>query len=232
MYLIGVTGGIATGKSLISSSLIERGYTLIDGDIVARQVVEPGQLALEKLVKIFGSDILKDGHLDRERLGNIIFNSPEKRQQVNRIIHPEIYKVMKRKIFASLWRREKYVFLDLPLLYESGAMVKFLSKVIVVSCNQELQLKRLMERNSMSEKDAKARISSQMPLEEKCRRADFVINNNGNREETLKQLDQVLNELKENTYPSLRYFLLDLLLFCTSFATIWLFCSFLEYFLK
>lgn len=232
MYLIGITGGIATGKSLVSSSLVERGYTVIDGDVIARQVVEPGQPALDAIRKTFGPQVVQNGILNREELGSIIFNDPEKRKQLNRITHPEIYKVMKKKILAALWRREKYVFLDLPLLYESGAMVKYLSKVIVVACDEPVQLERLMQRNSLSLEEAKSRISSQWSLEEKCQRANFVIRNNGTKEETLEQLSRVLNELKESTKPSFRYFLLDSLLFLVTVAITWSVCSILEYFLQ
>lgn len=229
MYLIGLTGGIATGKSLISSNLIKKGYTLIDGDVIARQVVEPGQPAFIEIEKTFGSSVIKDGQLDRAAMAEVIFNDPEKRLTLNRIIHPQIYKVMRRKVLAALWRREKYVFLDLPLLYESGAMVKYLSKVIVVTCPKEEQLKRLMERNSFSEEEAKSRVASQWPLEEKCRRADFVIDNSGSIEDTLKQLDQVLLELKDTTYPSLRYLMFDTLLLLVTVAATWSICSLLEY---
>lgn len=227
MYLIGLTGGISTGKSLVSANLISRGYTLIDGDVIARQVVEPGQPALKSIEKTFGPTVIKDGALDRISLGNIIFNDAEKRKQLNQITHPEIYKVMRRKILGALWRREKYVFLDLPLLYESGAMVKYLSKVIVVSCDKERQLKRLIERNSLREEEAQSRIASQMPLEEKCARADFVIDNDGSREETLKNLDRVIEELKKTTHPALRYLLMDSMVLITTVALSLLITSFL-----
>lgn len=211
MHLIGVTGGIATGKSTVSATLVQKGYTVIDGDEVARQVVRVGQPALQRIKEHFGpTAVTSSGELDRSAIADLIFNDPEKRRKLNSIVHPEIYRQIGRQCLKCLWMREAIVFLDLPLLFESGTMTSFVSKIIVVSCHADQQLQRLMHRNGLTETEARARINSQMSLEEKCARADFVIDNSAQVSDTMKQVDEVERILsqKYNTWCS-RYLILD-----------------------
>lgn len=192
--IIGLTGSIASGKSTVSNMLKEYGFPIVDADLVARQVVEPGSETLQKIAEVFGKEILtENGELDRKKLGAIIFNNEEKRQLLNSIIHPAIRKEMLRQRDEHLANGEKTVIMDIPLLFESK-LQHFVDKILVVSVSEDVQLQRLMERNQLSEEEAKARIQSQLPLSVKEQGADAVINNNGTINETRKQLEQILNE--------------------------------------
>lgn len=190
--VIGITGSIATGKSTVSNMIKELGYTVVDADIAARVVVEPGEEAYEKIVQAFGEEILQpNGKLDRKKLGNIVFNNEDKRLLLNSIVHPAVRKWMNDQKEEAFARGEKMVFLDIPLLYESK-LTHMTDKVIVVYVDQKTQLRRLMERNELTEEEALARINSQMSIEEKKKLADAVIDNRGPLEETQRQLISIL----------------------------------------
>lgn len=192
--IIGLTGSIASGKSTVSKMLEEKGLPIIDADIVARQVVEPGTETLQKIAELFGPDVIrKDGTMDREKVGALIFSDPAKRKQLNDIIHPAIRTEMLRQRNAFLAEGHQTIVMDIPLLFESK-LQHFVDKILVVSVTEENQLARLMERNSLSEKDARARIGSQLPMSVKEAGADAVIYNNGTVEETARQLSQILKE--------------------------------------
>ena len=222
MHLIGITGGISTGKSTVSNFIKTYGYTFLDGDVIARQVVEPGTPALKKIQDAFGDTVIhEDGSLDREALGSVIFGDAQKRKVLNSIVHPAIYREIFRRCLICLWRREDVVFLDLPLLYESGAMVRFLTRIIVVYCTPELQLDRLMKRNELSREDAVNRISSQMNLEEKRKRADIVIDNSYSLEKTKEQVDEAMMSLKRDLIPSWKYYFFDACLLCLGSVLGW-----------
>jgi dephospho-CoA kinase len=191
--VIGLTGGIASGKSTVSNMLKEMTITVIDADVEARLAVEKGEPAYQKIVAEFGVDIvLTGGDIDRQKLGSIIFHNAEKRQLLNSIVHPEVRKRMNDQIEAARFRGEQVIVLDIPLLFESK-LTHMVEKTILVYVDREIQLKRLMERNDLSMEDAEARIKSQMPLSEKVALADAVINNNGSITETKKQVIEVLN---------------------------------------
>lgn len=194
--VIGITGSIATGKSTVSNMIKELGFTVVDADIAARVVVEPGQEAYKKIVETFGEEILQPtGEIDRKKLGNIVFNNEEKRLQLNSIVHPAVRKWMNDQKEEAFQRGEQVVFLDIPLLYESK-LTHMTDKVIVVYVDEKTQLERLMKRNELSEEEAKARINSQMSIEEKRKLADAVIDNRGSLEETKQQLISILTEWK------------------------------------
>ena len=193
MLLIGVTGGIATGKSTVSNAIKSLGIDVIDGDEIAREVVEPGTRGHKAILAHFGSEVFDvDGRLNREKLGKIVFSDARKRKLLNTVTHPEIYKSIAWKCLLSLWNRRRFVILDLPLLYESGTMVRFLDAVIVSKCSPDQQLDRLMARNGFNEEEALTRIASQMDLEEKCRRANYIIDNSGSIHETEIQVKLVV----------------------------------------
>ena len=190
--IIGITGGIASGKSSVSTFIKELGFLIIDADIVAREVVEPGEEAYQEIVKAFGDDILlPEGGIDRAKLGNLIFHDEEKRLRLNSIVHPAVRKRMKEQAEKAFQNGAKTVFMDIPLLFESK-LTYMVEKTLLVYVDEEVQLERLMNRNSLSKKDALARISSQMPLNEKKALADAVVNNNGDLEETKEQVRSVL----------------------------------------
>ncbi|WP_213423504.1 dephospho-CoA kinase [Bhargavaea massiliensis] len=190
--IIGLTGSIASGKSTVSRMLEERGFPIVDADRIARLVVEPGQPALEEIRQTFGDEvILPDGTMDRAAVGNRIFNNPAERKKLNDIMHPAIRQEMLRQRDGHLERGAKTVVMDIPLLFESR-LQHFADKVLVVSVTEETQLKRLMERDGFSEREARARITSQLPISEKERGADAVIYNNGTIGESEAQLDRIL----------------------------------------
>ncbi|MDG5471035.1 dephospho-CoA kinase [Jeotgalibacillus sp. ET6] len=194
--IIGLTGGIASGKSTIASRLIKKGYTVIDADLAARKVVEPNQEAYRKIIEHFGSEIVaEDGTIDRAKLGSIIFTSETERKKLNSIVHPAVRKEMLEQQEAAVDEGNKTVFLDIPLLFESK-LQWMVDKIIVVYVQEDIQLKRLMERNQYTAEEAQARISSQAPLSQKKMQADAVIDNSGTIEQSFLQLDQLLNQWK------------------------------------
>lgn len=190
--VIGLTGGIASGKSTVSNMLKEMAITVIDADVEARLAVEKGEPAYQKIIAEFGVDILLDTEeIDRVKLGSIIFHNAEKRQLLNGIVHPEVRNRMNNQVEAAKVRGEQVIVLDIPLLFESK-LTHMVEKTILVYVDRDIQLNRLMERNDLSLEDAEARISSQMPLSDKVALADAVINNNGSITETKKQLNEIL----------------------------------------
>ena len=182
--IIGITGGIASGKSSVSLYLQELGFTIVDADLASRAVVEPGEEAYHQVVKAFGEDILlADGNIDRVKLGSIIFNDQEKRLLLNGIVHPAVRNWMRLKTEEALAAGEETVFMDIPLLFESK-LTFMVEKTLLIYVDEQVQLERLMNRNGLSETDALARIHSQMPLADKKALADAVIDNNGDIKET------------------------------------------------
>ncbi|MFB4162988.1 dephospho-CoA kinase [Alteribacillus sp. JSM 102045] len=194
--IIGLTGGIASGKSLIAAQFEKYGIPVIDADKIAREVVEPGEAAYEKVVEQFGIEILeKDGTIARKKLGRAIFGDTIKRQTLNQIIHPAIRQRMLEK--KNQYEQEGYsnLVFDLPLLIENNLQF-MVDKVLLVYVDAAVQKNRLMERDQAGEEDAKNRIASQMPLEEKKAYADAVIDNNQSRQQSLAQLENILKEWK------------------------------------
>ncbi|KAK7788302.1 hypothetical protein R5R35_010796 [Gryllus longicercus] len=197
MFIVGLTGGIATGKSTVSEVFREHGVPVIDADVLARKVVEPGRKAWRKIKIEFGEEVFhKDGTLNRQALGDIIFSDVEKRRKLNEITHPEIHKEMFWAALRCLFQGHQFIVMDLPLLFESGSMLEYLYKIIVVTCEEDLQLQRLMDRNSVSESRAKQRINAQMPLESKCEKAHFVVENSGTVEDTRQQVIKIISILR------------------------------------
>lgn len=192
--IIGLTGSIASGKSTVAKMLEKYRFPIVDADQVARLVVEPGEPALTEIVAAFGEEILlEDGSLNRKKLGDLIFHDPSKRAILNGIIHPAIRKEMLRQRDEWLNNGAKVVIMDIPLLFESK-LQHFVEKILVVSLSEEKQLERLMERNQLSEEEARARISSQLPLSVKEEGADAVIYNESTLEKTEQQLNYILKE--------------------------------------
>lgn len=192
--IIGLTGSIATGKSTVSRMLKEKGYKIVDADEISRQVVKPGSTVLEEIASVLGSDlILPTGELDRDKLGALIFNDPLEREKLNKIIHPAIRQEMVRQKEFWLEKGSQTVIMDIPLLFESK-LQSYVEKIIVVSVAPSIQRERLMVRNNLSLEEADARITSQLPVSEKEKGADAVINNDGTLEETERQLDAILSK--------------------------------------
>ncbi|MFC0297286.1 dephospho-CoA kinase [Geobacillus jurassicus] len=191
---IGLTGGIASGKSTVSAMMRELGLPVIDADEAARAVVRPGEDAYRQIVAAFGPDILQtNGEIDRAKLGAIVFSDEEERKKLNDIVHPAVRRKMLTEKEALVRSGAKTVVLDIPLLFESG-LTAWVDKILVVYVDDDVQLRRLMERNGFTEEEARARIRAQWPLVEKIKQADAVINNNGTREETRRQLLVILEQ--------------------------------------
>lgn len=192
--IIGLTGSIASGKSTVAKMIESYGLPIVDADVVARQVVEPGTPTFKKIEEAFGPEVIAhDGSMDRAKVGSIIFHNEEMRKTLNGIIHPAIREEMLRQRDEFISFGEKNIFMDIPLLFESK-LEHFVEKIIVVSVKKEVQLQRLMERNGFSEEEANARIATQIPVKEKEQLADAVIHNNGTREDTAIQLQNILYE--------------------------------------
>lgn len=193
--IIGITGGIASGKSTVTEFLRQQGYQVIDADQVVHELQEPGERLYQALLSTFGSSIIQeDGRLDRPKLGAMIFGNPELLEQSsqiqNQIIREEL--AGRRDLLAG---KEDIFFMDLPLLFELGYESWF-DQVWLVDVTEETQLSRLMTRNALSQEEAEKRIAAQLSLQEKRNRADVLIDNNGLLELTQEQLREALQKLE------------------------------------
>ncbi len=192
--IIGLTGGIASGKSTVSNIFKSYGIPVVDADVIARQVVEKGMPAYNEIVASFGKEILdENGDIHRKKLGSIVFHDDEKRMLLNSIVHPAVRQEMRRQADQFLAEGYETVVLDIPLLFESK-LTHMVDVTLLIYVDEEVQYERLMARDQMTFEEAKARITSQIPLKEKRQLADAVIENNG----TLEQLkEKVINQLHE-----------------------------------
>ncbi|UUZ93749.1 dephospho-CoA kinase [Paenibacillus sp. P25] len=192
---IGLTGGIACGKSTVASMLVERGALLVDADRIAREVVEPGSPVLRQVIERFGDDLLlPDGSLHRKKLGERIFGNSEARRALEALLHPPIRRAMRSRMEEYQTNHpDKLVVVDVPLLYESKLEHMF-EQVMVVYVPRDIQLGRLIERDGLSTEQAEQRLRSQMPIEEKKRLADIVIDNSGTIEDTERQIQSFWTE--------------------------------------
>jgi dephospho-CoA kinase len=197
MLMVGLTGGVASGKSVVSQVLKEEGAYIIDADRIARELVQARTPTWKELIKVFGKEILqKDGSIDRKKLAAKVFSDPEQRGQLNRILHPRIKNEMGRRLKAIRQKDpEAIVVIDAPLLIETGDH-REMDKVIVVLSTEEQQIERLRERQGMDPEEARRIIAAQIATDEKVKVADFVIRNEGSLGETVKRAKEVFQELK------------------------------------
>jgi dephospho-CoA kinase len=203
--LVGLTGSIATGKSTVSRMFAHLGARVLDADLLAREVVMPGQPAYLKIVEEFGQGVVQDdGTLDRKALGAIVFAETARRKRLEEITHPAIA-ARQQRILSVLDEEafEGIVIWDVALLFETGGVAK-MDRVVVVATDPETELARLMARDGMAETDARARIASQMPVAEKAKRAHYVIDNSGDRTQTEGQVKVVYDALLAELAARLR----------------------------
>lgn len=192
ILIIGITGSIACGKSLVSNYLQEKGYTIIDADKIGHMALENDEVK-KQLVNKFGKSILKDNEVNRVTLGKLVFENNENLKELNNIIHPQIRKNISEQI--QVHKNEKLVFVDVPLLFEAK-FDDLVEKIIVISLDEKIQLERLMNRNSLSKEEALQRIKSQILVREKEKLGDYVVDNSFTQENTYKQVDRILEKLK------------------------------------
>lgn len=188
MRLIGLTGGIATGKSTVAAELTARGAAVIDADLLAREIVEPGRPALNDIVEMFGPEmLLPDGSLDRPRLASLVFADEHARHDLERITHPRVRDLMMRRIGEAIAADAELVVAEVPLLFETRS-VDLYEGVMVVYTPPDVQVARVMARDRIDEQAARQRLAAQMPIDEKRDRATWVIDNSGTVDATQQQV--------------------------------------------
>lgn len=210
MLVIGLTGGIASGKSTVSKEFQKLGLPIVDADVIAREVVEPGKKAYQQVIEAFQPEVPDlvndDKSLNRPALGRAVFGKKDKLKILNKIVHGAVKKEIARQLFHYYIRAKPTVVLDVPLLFELGLHL-ICGLTVTISCPLDIQLERLLERNpELSKEDAQKRIDSQLSSEERNFRADKVIENNG----TLEKLHDEVHNMARDSKPSWLWTMLDL----------------------
>jgi len=197
MLIVGLTGGVATGKTAASQALKEEGAYIVDADQIARDLVQPDKPAWNEIVRAFGKEILQeDRSIHRKELADKVFADPEQRKVLNQVLHPRIKEEIARRARQIVQKDpEAIVVIDAPLLVELG-MHRHVDRLIVVTSTQTQQIERLKKRDGRSTEEALGLLSSQMPVQEKAKLADFVVRNEGSLEEMKKRAKEVFKELK------------------------------------
>lgn len=194
-FVLGITGGIATGKSSVVQHFIDLGFPVVDADIIARYLLDQNEQAYNEVVKVFGSEILQEnGEINRQALGALVFNHPDKLKQLDELMAP----FLQESILAAIEQasqNQNLVIVDVPLMYEKG-YDEWMDQVAVVYCTPNQQLKRLMQRNQLTETEAKQRIDSQLPIEMKKLLAEVVFDNSNDLTQTIQQVDTWLSNRK------------------------------------
>lgn len=198
MLRVGLTGNIACGKSSVARLFSKLGAHTLDADLIAHEVMAPGGAAHQRLVEVFGPEILgPDGHVDRPRLAGIVFSDETRRLELNAAVHPAVREELERRMRDFETRETRgIVIVDAALMIESGSY-RLYRRIVVVRCDPAQQLARLRERSGVSDEEARARIAAQMPLEEKVKFADYVVDNSGSFAETRRQVAAVYDRLLE-----------------------------------
>lgn len=201
MRNIGMTGGIGSGKNQVADIFNQLGFYTIDSDISSRKVMEKGEAAYEKIVSFFGSDILdKNGSILRKKLGDIVFNDKAKLKTLENIVHPAIYEYEKKERSKIYGRDDKAVVIThAALIIESGSIDKY-DALIVISCPDELQVERVMQRDNFSEEKARNIVAHQMPNEERLKYADFIIDNSSTLDDLYNEVKRVHNLITQINY--------------------------------
>jgi dephospho-CoA kinase len=208
MLLVALTGGIATGKTYVRARIAARGVPTIDADAVVHELMAPGQPAAGAIASRFGPAFVRaDGSVDRTALGRLVFDDAAARAELEAIVHPLVYARIGEWAAEQRRRKLAWVVADIPLLFETGREAEF-DAVIVTCCGRDLQLRRLQDRDGVGEADAHARLAAQWPIEDKTRRADYVIRTDGPFEDTDRQVEAVMaainGRIADDTRPAHR----------------------------
>lgn len=190
MKVIGLTGGVGTGKSTVAEMLRELGATVIDADEAAHAAYAPGTAGFDAVVAEFGPDFVRNGAIDRQKLGALVFNDPDARARLNALVHPLVRDWMAARTVEAAERGDEIVIQDVPLLYENGLEPLF-SSVLLVYASEDTQLERLVRSRGVPPDRARAMIAAQMPIEDKRRRAHHVVDNSGTMEQTRAQVEEI-----------------------------------------
>jgi dephospho-CoA kinase len=205
MHVFGLTGGLASGKSSVAAHWRSRRLPVIDADALAREVVRPGSPALGELAAEFGADILRNGELDRAGLAQLVFGHPQQLRRLEAITHPRIIALREQRLAELSAAGEPLVCSEIPLLYEKGLEAE-LRPVVVVSVPEALQVERACSRDGSTEAGVQARLGAQLPLAEKARRAEYVIDNQGSPADLRANADRVLLAVcRDLGVPASRY---------------------------
>lgn len=195
MITVGLTGSIGTGKSTVTKYLLERGYKVIDADKISRDVVKKGEIGYFKLIDYFGKEIIdKEENIDRQKLSKIVFSDKEKLEKLNSILHPVIIDKISELENVYKNKGEAIVFIDAPLLIETK-LYENVDKVVLITADEDIQIKRIIKRDNIDETKARKIINAQMSFEEKRVFADFILKNNESRKKLFESLEIILQEL-------------------------------------
>lgn len=189
MAVIGLTGGIGTGKSTVSKYLVKKGFEIADADQIARDITLPGSPVINRITAAFGEEFVVDGVLQRKKLGKYVFESAERKKTLDGIMMTTIISIIDERIHNA----EGHIIIDAPLLFEVG-LDNRCDRVFVVNADTEVRIERVMNRDGISRQEVLDRIANQMPMEDKIERADFVLDNSGSREELYHQIDEAIKE--------------------------------------
>ncbi|MBN1932185.1 MAG: dephospho-CoA kinase [Desulfobacterales bacterium] len=201
---IAVTGGAGSGKTSVCKRLGQLGLMVINSDDLAREAVAPGSSVYESIIEHFGKEVLaSDGTLNRSLLRKIIVNDKAQRKALDQLIHPEIIRLMRRHMAAAEQNRIPVIIVEVPLLYELG-LENLFDRVLVITTDRKLQIKRLMDRDKVTRDDAEALLKSQMPDEDKIKRADFIIKNNFDEEKMIESVDFFYKNILKNSKKRLK----------------------------
>lgn len=198
MPVLGLTGNVGSGKSTVAAMFAKHGAVIIDADAITRGLLAPGQKCVKKVAKIFPGVILNFSTVDRAALAKIVFNNPLKLKKLTGILYPEALKEVKSQISRN--KHKSFIVLDAPLLFESG-WDKITDTNIVVKATRQQQFERVRRRLGLSRSDFNRRLKNQMPVKEKCARADIIIDNSHGLSQTRKQVDAIINRLRKRKYP-------------------------------
>mmetsp|Transcript_6140 Transcript_6140/g.16304 ORF Transcript_6140/g.16304 Transcript_6140/m.16304 type:complete len:241 (+) Transcript_6140:141-863(+) len=199
MLLVGLTGGIASGKSTVSKSLREEGQAVVDCDAIAHAVTARGRWGFKRVVQAFGAACLTpEGEIDREKLGRLIFNSPTERRKLNAATHLPVGVELLRQVLWHWAKCTQVLYIDMPLLFETGAY-KWMARNVVVVVDTDMQVSRLQARDQITTEAALSKVKSQMPLDSKVARADHVVDNRGSIEQTKSQVSSLVCKLRSDS---------------------------------